>query len=131
MYAILRAGGKQLKVTPGDVVRIETPSDKVSKGETLTLSDVLMVGAYGWAFVKPLRKLYYNMTITFVSVIVALLVLWVLLAVIGYAGLMRERISQGKDVAGYADDTIVPEFLRILEEYVDKTYGAGAAATLG
>ena len=44
MYAILRAGGKQLKVTPGDVVRIETPSDKVSRGETLTFSDVLLVG---------------------------------------------------------------------------------------
>ena len=27
-----------------------------------------MLGAYGWAFVKPIRKLYYNMTITFVSV---------------------------------------------------------------
>ncbi len=35
---------------------------------------VLMLGAYGWAFVKPIRKLYYNMTITFVSVLVALLV---------------------------------------------------------
>ncbi len=34
----------------------------------------LMVGAYGWAFVKPIRKLYYNMTITLVSVLVALLV---------------------------------------------------------
>lgn len=44
MYAILRAGGKQLKVKAGDVVRIETPSEKVSKGGTLTLSDVLMVG---------------------------------------------------------------------------------------
>src|ERR1700693_5954236 len=44
MYAIVRAGGKQLKVTPGDVVRIETPSDKVSRGERLTLSDVLFVG---------------------------------------------------------------------------------------
>ena len=44
MYAILRAGGKQLKVSPGDVVRIETPSDKVSKGETMTFSDVLLVG---------------------------------------------------------------------------------------
>jgi high-affinity nickel-transport protein len=33
-----------------------------------------MLGAYGWAFVKPVRKLYYNMTITFVSVIVALVV---------------------------------------------------------
>jgi large subunit ribosomal protein L21 len=44
MYAILRTGGKQLKVTPGDVVRIETPSDKVSRGDTLTLGDVLLVG---------------------------------------------------------------------------------------
>ncbi len=35
---------------------------------------VLMVGAYGWAFTKPVRKLYYNLTITFVSVVVALLV---------------------------------------------------------
>jgi high-affinity nickel-transport protein len=35
---------------------------------------ILMLGAYGWAFVKPIRKLYYNLTITFVSVLVALLV---------------------------------------------------------
>jgi high-affinity nickel-transport protein len=35
---------------------------------------ILMLGAYGWAFVKPLRKLYYNMTITFVSIVVALLI---------------------------------------------------------
>ncbi len=32
---------------------------------------ILMLGAYGWAFVKPLRKLYYNMVITFASVLVA------------------------------------------------------------
>ncbi len=35
---------------------------------------VLMLGAYGWAFLKPLRKLYYNMTITLVSVVVAVVV---------------------------------------------------------
>jgi len=35
---------------------------------------VLMVGAYGWAFVKPLRKLWYNMTITAASVAVALFI---------------------------------------------------------
>ena len=35
---------------------------------------VLMVGAYGWAFAKPVRKLYYNLTITFASVVVALLI---------------------------------------------------------
>lgn len=35
---------------------------------------VLMLGAYGWAFVKPIRKLYYNITMTSISVVVALLV---------------------------------------------------------
>ena len=35
---------------------------------------ILMLGAYGWAFAKPLRKLYYNITITSVSVLVALIV---------------------------------------------------------
>jgi len=39
-----------------------------------TTDSVLMVGAYGWAFVRPLRKLYYNFTITLVSVLVALAV---------------------------------------------------------
>ncbi len=35
---------------------------------------ILMLGAYGWAFDKPIRKLYYNFTITFVSVVIALVV---------------------------------------------------------
>ncbi len=35
---------------------------------------ILMLGAYGWAFVKPIRKLYYNMTITFVSVVIAVFI---------------------------------------------------------
>ncbi|WP_109481297.1 HoxN/HupN/NixA family nickel/cobalt transporter [Paraburkholderia sp. C35] len=39
-----------------------------------TADGVLMLGAYGWAFMKPVRKLYYNITITFVSVIVAVLI---------------------------------------------------------
>jgi nickel/cobalt transporter (NiCoT) family protein len=39
-----------------------------------TTDSVLMVGAYGWAFVKPVRKLYYNMTITFASVVVAVVI---------------------------------------------------------
>ncbi|MFZ3257434.1 MAG: HoxN/HupN/NixA family nickel/cobalt transporter, partial [Candidatus Acidiferrales bacterium] len=39
-----------------------------------TTDNILMLGAYGWAFVKPIRKIYYNMTITSVSVIVALVV---------------------------------------------------------
>jgi high-affinity nickel-transport protein len=39
-----------------------------------TTDSVLMLGAYGWAFVKPIRKLYYNLTITAVSVIIAVVV---------------------------------------------------------
>lgn len=44
MYAILRTGGKQLKVAPGDVVRIETrPGQKAEKGQVIELEDVLLV----------------------------------------------------------------------------------------
>lgn len=39
-----------------------------------TTDGILMLGAYGWAFVKPIRKLYYNLNITLISVLVALLV---------------------------------------------------------
>src|SRR5437879_12975314 len=39
-----------------------------------TTDGILMLGAYGWAFVKPMRKLYYNLNITLVSVLVALVV---------------------------------------------------------
>jgi high-affinity nickel-transport protein len=39
-----------------------------------TTDGVLMLGAYGWAFDKPIRKLYYNITITAVSVVVAVLI---------------------------------------------------------
>jgi nickel/cobalt transporter (NiCoT) family protein len=37
-----------------------------------TTDNILMLGAYGWAFIKPIRKLYYNLTMTSVSVVVAL-----------------------------------------------------------
>ena len=39
-----------------------------------TTDSVLMLGAYGWAFVKPIRKLYYNLNITLISVLVALVI---------------------------------------------------------
>ena len=39
-----------------------------------TTDGVLMLGAYGWALTKPIRKLYYNLTITFISVVVAIVV---------------------------------------------------------
>jgi nickel/cobalt transporter (NiCoT) family protein len=39
-----------------------------------TTDSILMLGAYGWASVKPIRKLYYNLTITAVSVVIAVVV---------------------------------------------------------
>jgi len=53
-----------------------------------TTDGILMLGAYGWAFVKPLRKLYYNLTITLISTIVALLI-----GSIEALGLVREKLS--------------------------------------
>jgi len=39
-----------------------------------TLDGVLMLGVYSWAFVRPIRKLWYNLTITAASVVVALVI---------------------------------------------------------
>lgn len=39
-----------------------------------TADSVIMTRAYGWAFVDPLRKLFYNLTITTASVLVALFI---------------------------------------------------------
>ncbi len=39
-----------------------------------TTDGILMLGAYGWAFLKPVRKLYYNLNITLILVLVALVV---------------------------------------------------------
>ncbi|MEX0879192.1 MAG: 50S ribosomal protein L21 [Thermoanaerobaculia bacterium] len=50
MYAIVRSGGKQLKVAAGDVVRIEKPAgEKITKGESLALSgtSVILVSGDG------------------------------------------------------------------------------------
>jgi high-affinity nickel-transport protein len=39
-----------------------------------TADSALMLGAYGWAVVEPARKLYYNLTITATSIVVAFVV---------------------------------------------------------
>lgn len=41
MYAVITTGGKQYKVSPGDVVRVETLDAK--KGDTVELKEVFMV----------------------------------------------------------------------------------------
>jgi len=41
MYAVITTGGKQYKVSPGDVVRVETLDAK--KGDNIELKDVFMI----------------------------------------------------------------------------------------
>ena len=41
MYAVIKTGGKQYKVTPGDMLRVEKLEAK--KGDTIELNDVYMV----------------------------------------------------------------------------------------
>ena len=53
-----------------------------------TTDGVLMLHAYDWAFIKPLRKLYYNLTITLVSVIIA-----VVIGGIEALGLLGEKLE--------------------------------------
>ncbi len=53
-----------------------------------TTDGILMLSAYRWAFIKPIRKLYYNLIITFVSVVVA-----VLIGTIEALGLMSDQFA--------------------------------------
>src|SRR6478672_1230104 len=49
---------------------------------------VFMARAYGWAFLKPIRKVFYNLTVTVLSVVVALVI-----GVIVLAGLIADRLG--------------------------------------
>jgi len=56
-----------------------------------TTDGIAMRYAYGWAFLKPIRKVYYNLTITIISVLVAFVigtleVLTVIAAELGLSG---------------------------------------------
>lgn len=55
-----------------------------------TADSVLMVGAYGWAFDNPIRKLWYNLTITSVSILVA-----VIIGGIEVIGLLAHKLELG------------------------------------
>ena len=81
-----------------------------------TTDSVMMLGAYGWAFAKPLRKLYYNMTITAVSVVVALLIggieaLGLLADQLGLQGGVWDAIGALNDNFGVLGIVIVAFFL--------------------
>ena len=73
-----------------------------------TIDGVFMNAAYGWAFAKPIRKVFYNLTITSISVLVALVI-----GTIELVGVLADRFhinggplgwvaSINLDYAGYA-----------------------------
>jgi large subunit ribosomal protein L21 len=59
-YAVIRTGGKQYRVSEGDVVKVEKLPGEV--GEKITLADVLFVGGNGE--VKIGAPLVSNATVT-------------------------------------------------------------------
>ena len=69
-----------------------------------TIDGVLMNGAYGWAFLKPVRKVFYNITITAISVAVAL--------VIGTVELIGVLADQAK-----IDDGVLADIANIPLDY--------------
>ena len=50
MYAVIRTGGKQYRVAPGDVVKIESVA---SENQTVEFSDVLLVSGEPGLVAKP------------------------------------------------------------------------------
>ena len=57
-----------------------------------TIDGVFMNAAYGWAFARPVRKVFYNITITAISVAVAL--------IIGTIELISVLVDQAKITSG-------------------------------
>lgn len=53
-----------------------------------TADGVFMARAYRWAFLKPVRKVFYNLTVTVLSVVIALVI-----GVIVLIGLLAERLG--------------------------------------
>jgi high-affinity nickel-transport protein len=83
-----------------------------------TTDSVLMLGAYGWAFMKPMRKLFYNITITSVSVVVAIVVggletLGLIQGEYNLSGWFWDRIStlNGDTAFGILGYTIIAIFI--------------------
>jgi len=81
-----------------------------------TTDSVAMVGAYGWAFVNPVRKLWYNLTITAASVVVALFIggieaLGLISDRLGLAGGFWDLIGDFNDNMGNLGFAVVGVFL--------------------
>jgi high-affinity nickel-transport protein len=61
-----------------------------------TLDGAFMTVAYRWAFAEPIRKLYYNLTITGLSVAVALLI-----GTVQLVGMLHDRLRWHDPISGW------------------------------
>ena len=80
-----------------------------------TMDGAFMARAYSWAFSSPIRKVYYNLTVTSLSVFVALFVgvvelAQILIQVLSLRGGLFDAIA-GFDVIGKAGYVIVAAFV--------------------
>jgi nickel/cobalt transporter (NiCoT) family protein len=81
-----------------------------------TTDSVLMTGAYGWALANPVRKLWYNLTITAASATVALFIggleaLGVIGDKLGLTGGLWQAVSTLNDNLGEAGFAVVGIFV--------------------
>jgi nickel/cobalt transporter (NiCoT) family protein len=81
-----------------------------------TTDGVLMVQAYGWALVNPMRKIYYNLTMTAISIVVALLiggveVLGLVSQRLGLEGPFWDQIDEASESFGFLGYTIIGIFV--------------------
>lgn len=53
MYAVIRTGGKQYRVAPGDVVKIESLVSRDEKKKTVEFSDVVAVSGEPGSVARP------------------------------------------------------------------------------
>jgi high-affinity nickel-transport protein len=71
-----------------------------------TSDGIAMLGAYGWAYVRPVRKLYYNMSITLISVVIALFIgglecLQVIIGELNLSGGVWDVIQNQMDISNW------------------------------
>jgi nickel/cobalt transporter (NiCoT) family protein len=77
-----------------------------------TTDSVFMVGAYGWAFLNPIRKIWYNLTITAMSVVVAFVIggaeaLSLVAGKLGLNGIFWDAIDDWNDGLGHSGYLVV------------------------
>jgi high-affinity nickel-transport protein len=81
-----------------------------------SIDNFVMVGAYGWAFSKPIRKLYYNMTITAASVIIAVFIggleaLGLIADKLALSGPLWDRVARLNDHLGEMGYWVIAVFI--------------------